>query len=456
MSDRRCMMPLRDVKDHPKRKVNLIGIVVEFSIPRMSEGTDYCTILKVIDRSQQSPELSVNVFIDDVHQLPHIRSRRDIILLSCVRIERHKQDVYAVFNKSFSSFALFDGKCSSVFSPYQTSPAFCLLDSDKPFITCLRNWCLTFQLDPGISPYVVSLNDIKEREYVDLVCKVLGVCEVSSNEWMLFIWDGTDVPPLSFNTKLEEHSSTRLQIESVPLPTNVISNFPCVGTVLRVIADQAFGKLGYHFHSIGQWVRIRNVLFEVDSGLWKGFLTCASKVRLLSENDNSVAECKRNLTERLSRSGRVPMSSYHVSNFITVLTLTDYESTKFATLMDLLTFSKDKGRFKCIVRVVAICPSQVKDFWSPAGLSRIRVTLEDPTARIHALLCGEDAELFFGGYPSASVLAAKMNKLLGVPGNDDSTRNPPWIQCCLELHLPNEAGALGARHYHIRFTNLVL
>ncbi|KAI8561707.1 hypothetical protein RHMOL_Rhmol04G0361500 [Rhododendron molle] len=156
-------------------------------------------------------------------------------------------------------------------------------------------------------------------------------------------------------------------------------------------ADQAFGKLGNHFHSIGQWVRIRNVLFEVDSGLWKGFLTCASKVRLLSENDNSVAECKRNLTERLSRSGRVPMSSYHVSDFITVLTLTDYESTKFATLMDLLTFSKDKGRFKCIVRVVAICPSQIKDFWSPAGLSRIRVTLEDRTARIHTLLCGEDA-----------------------------------------------------------------
>lgn len=65
-------------------------------------------------------------------------------------------------------------------------------------------------------------------------------------------------------------------------------------------------------------------------------------------------------------------------------------------------------------------------------------------------------ELFFGGYPSISVLAAKKNKLLGVSENDDSTRNPPWIQCCVELHLANEAGALGARHYHIRFTNLVL
>lgn len=92
--------------------------------------------------------------------------------------------------------------------------------------------------------------------------------------------------------RLEEHNSIQLQI-SVPLPTNAISNFPCVGTVLRVIADPAYGNLGYHFHSIGEWVRVRNVLFEVDSGLWKGVLSGTSKVRLLSENDNSVIERKR-------------------------------------------------------------------------------------------------------------------------------------------------------------------
>lgn len=39
-------MPLRDVKDHPKRKVNLIAVVVEFSIPRMSVGTG--TIFSVL------------------------------------------------------------------------------------------------------------------------------------------------------------------------------------------------------------------------------------------------------------------------------------------------------------------------------------------------------------------------------------------------------------------------
>lgn len=59
--------------------------------------------------------------------------------------------------------------------------------------------------------------------------------------------------------RLEEHNSTRLQIELVPLPTNVISNFPCVGTVLRVIADQA--ACGFQLCSS---YRLEKILFLVD------------------------------------------------------------------------------------------------------------------------------------------------------------------------------------------------
>ncbi|KAI8565930.1 hypothetical protein RHMOL_Rhmol02G0000300 [Rhododendron molle] len=201
------MMLLRDVKDHPKRKVNLIGIVVEFSIPRMSEGTALLDLGVALGQN-----------------LSHV------IGTCCMGlIEGHKQDVYAVFNKSFSSFALFDGKCSSVFSPL-----ILVKSHDIVNVVKLENWfqivCQRTFL--SISPYAVSLNEIKEREFVDLVCK-------EPNGEAVAVW------------------------------------------------------------------------------------SCA-----------------------------------HVSNFITVLTLTDYESTKFSTLMDLLTFSK------------VTC-----------------ATLEDRTARIYMLYC---------------------------------------------------------------------
>ncbi|KAJ8549323.1 hypothetical protein K7X08_033030 [Anisodus acutangulus] len=64
---------------------------------------------------------------------------------------------------------------------------------------------------------------------------------------------------------------------------------------------------------------------------------------------------------------------------------------------------------------------------------RIRLTLEDPTARIHAYLYKEDAEQIFDGYPSVFALTRKRNLLLGTSEDhegsemDDYFRNPPWI-----------------------------
>lgn len=31
--------------------------------------------------------------------------------------------------------------------------------------------------------------------------KILHVCEIAKNEWMALVWDGTDSPPISINTK---------------------------------------------------------------------------------------------------------------------------------------------------------------------------------------------------------------------------------------------------------------
>lgn len=76
------------------------------------------------------------------------------------------------------------------------------------------------------------------------------------------------------------------------------------------------------------------------------------------------------------------------------------------------------GKFHCVVRVVASFPWLVEDYRSPTGVYRIRLTLEDPTARLHAYLYAEDAEQFFGGYPSLDVLKRMRNLLLGICESD--------------------------------------
>ncbi|KAK7830784.1 protection of telomeres protein 1a, partial [Quercus suber] len=233
-------------------------------------------------------------------------------------------------------------------------------------------------------PHVASAGDIIQLSHVVIV----HICEVAKDEWMAFLWDGTDAPPISLPTKLDDelNNPVPLQLEPVPLPRDVLCTFPTVGTVLRVIFDQGMQKHLLRFLHTGKWVKFVNVLCEVHSGLWRGVLTPFTKLQYTRNEDHLVSAWQRLYNERLSlKWGRIPYSSFPWPSNIT-----DYDNVPFVTLMDILTCSKVTTKFKCVARVVAARPWQAEDFLSPLGTYRIRLTLEDPTARIHALLYGED------------------------------------------------------------------
>ena len=66
-------------------------------------------------------------------------------------MKTHGSEIYAVFNKKFSSFALFEGKHSTDFIPYQVSSKFHARQQDKKFIVGLRRWLVDHRLDIGIT-----------------------------------------------------------------------------------------------------------------------------------------------------------------------------------------------------------------------------------------------------------------------------------------------------------------
>lgn len=66
-------------------------------------------------------------------------------------MKTHQGEIYAVFNKKFSSFALYEGKDGSGFLPYDVSPKFRCRDLDKKFILSLRDWLVGFEIDEGLS-----------------------------------------------------------------------------------------------------------------------------------------------------------------------------------------------------------------------------------------------------------------------------------------------------------------
>ncbi|XP_059640036.1 protection of telomeres protein 1b-like isoform X4 [Cornus florida] len=348
------------------QKVNLIGVVVETTSPKKSKGTDCFCRLRIVDESNSSPGIFVNVFAENMEKLPHVESAGDIVLFSRVVINTYSGEVYALFNRRFSSFALFEGMHSTNLVPYQVSSNFCPREHDKKFIMGLRKWLVVdYPLEIG-SNESLSLKEIREGERLNLICKVIHICEVANEQWMAFVWDGTDTPP-------------------VAIPSNFYSE------------------------------RIQ------------------------------------------SKWARMPFWSFPWSSHIAE---TDYEDVPFVTLMNVLTYSEVTAKFRCVVRVIAAFPWQAEDFCSPLGTYRIRLTLEDPTARIHAFLYAEDGEKFFGGYPSVDEMTRKRNILLGLTESNgdeqikDNFRNPPWVECCIKSYYLDKSDVWGSRNFRIFATKL--
>eukprot|EP01018_Ginkgo_biloba_P006001 Gb_37932 [translate_table: standard] len=67
-------------------------------------------------------------------------------------------------------------------------------------------------------------------------------------------------------------------------PRNVLCEFPCLGTVLRIFVDMHIGELRSRMPEIGHWVKLRNITSRIQSGLWEGVMVSSSKVYNLSSD----------------------------------------------------------------------------------------------------------------------------------------------------------------------------
>lgn len=250
--------------------------------------------------------------------------------------------------------------------------------------------------------------------------------------WKLICW-----------VSLAEEGPLPLEVEPRLLNMSILRKFPCVGTVLRV---KAHVDISMHIQEMGQWVKIRNMTYEIHSGLWLGRLLPTTKLTFLPDNEQTVLECKRTTDERgLGKDGRLPFWS----NPRPALTVIDSANIPYATLMDLITQAEDEITVRCVVRIVAVSPFDAEKYRAD-GRYGIILTLEDPTARIHASLNGLDGDMFFEDCPSDALKRRKMDELLGLTleQNTNSHRNPPWIQCCIK---PD-----ASRFYSLCHTKLVV
>lgn len=435
------------------QKVNLIGIVVETGIAKLSKGTDFFVTMRIVDQSKPSPGISVNFFAETMDKLPQLLFCGDIIQLSNVMMRTHGLEVYALYNKKYSSFALFAGRRGKTYAPYQCSSKYHAREQDRKFIDGLRKWSVDHPQE--ISPEdILQLKDIRVGEHFNLVCKILHLAEVQKEDWV-YAWDGTDTPANPIETRLEDEMEKPLPVKLEPFlsPREKLCTFPAVGTVLRIKISRGNERLGTSVLKVGSWIKFVNLKCEVHAGLWFANLMPFTRVCHLTDDDDVVVQRQRTYDQRVSAT--------HVRIFVQgfprpcSLTGTDYPRVPFVTLMDVLCHPEVTAKFKCVVRVVAMFPWEPVDFRSPEGIYRVRLTLEDPTARLHAFLYDEDAVKFFDGYHPVDVMTRRRNMLLGIGEHDDnmdasiSARDPPWVRVCLKSYYVDENDVWGSRNYRI-------
>lgn len=471
-------MPIKSAIAFVNKKVDIYGVVIGYEKPKPTKRSDMISTMTITDMSYHSPGLRLLVFASDSEKLPRVKTIGDIIRLHRVKIEVHKDGFNAVANIRYSSFLLFEGKGATSYIPYHSShDKFTATSHDETIINSLRSWSENFPIDSGKNDYTVPIKDIREGVYFDLCCKVLFVHGISKSVSIIYVWDGTDAPPKEFVMKPDEEMDIHAdQLEEsliASLPRNILCKFPCVGTVLRVFTEMQIDEILRQLPGIEHWVKLRNMTCRTQSGIWEGVMTHTSKVSILSCQTEERYE--RESTERLeSESTRLPQWCPKLRECITV---TDCEGVRFSTLMDIITHSQVTYKFRCLVRVIAALPGKVEEF---AGqrlnaenhaeyFYRVRLTLEDPTAQIHAYLYAEDADKFFAGHPAAdlrssgsslNVLKSKVSKLLGIAectseeGEKRRICNPPWIKCCVKSYYIDKKSPWESRRYRIFGTTL--
>lgn len=70
-------------------------------------------------------------------------------ILIILQMKIHKMETYALYNKKFSSFALYEGKYGGSCNPYKISSKFQPRNQDMTYVVSLRKWVESFQLDTG-------------------------------------------------------------------------------------------------------------------------------------------------------------------------------------------------------------------------------------------------------------------------------------------------------------------
>ena len=179
------------------KKAHVIGVVKEFNEPRVTRGTEYCTILTLLDETDPLVGVKCVLFNTEKERLPHVKREGDIICLHRVNTHDYR-NVMQIEGPPYSSSLRFSSRVGRKMKPCTGSLSYTFTATERRRVRELRQW-----LQQRRTEHDQRMDTICGGQKCNLLCQVVWVAHFgSTDQTIVSVWDGTVCPLVikSFDT----------------------------------------------------------------------------------------------------------------------------------------------------------------------------------------------------------------------------------------------------------------
>ncbi|XP_074881074.1 protection of telomeres protein 1 [Buteo buteo] len=252
--------PLNHLKDGTV--VNLYGIVKFFKPPYVSKGTDYCSVVTLVDPS--NVKLTCTLFNGNLDSLPKIYKVGDIVRFHRIKIKEYNGQMQGITGVGFASLT-FDGTVGAPVVPRSSSKVYTFMDEEQKTIEELRVWAAS---NLSISGPAAKLSGVRPMLFFDLTCQLVGKAKVDGSSFLLKVWDGTKCPYPTWKVPVEArdlegekvvlHQLRNLTVDVLVYDNHVqLAKSLKIGSFLRIYSihtkqasavDEDVSHIEFHLH----------------------------------------------------------------------------------------------------------------------------------------------------------------------------------------------------------------
>uniref|UniRef100_A0A452H8Z2 Protection of telomeres protein 1 n=1 Tax=Gopherus agassizii TaxID=38772 RepID=A0A452H8Z2_9SAUR len=276
--------------------VNLYGAVKFFKPPYISKGTDYCSVVTIVDQS--NVKLTCTLFNGNLDALPKIYKIGDIVRFHRIKIREYNKQMQGITGIGFASLT-FDGTVGAPIVPRTSSKSYSFTEEEQKTIEELRMWAAS---NLSVCGPTAKLSGVQPMLFFDLTCQLVGKAEVDGSSFLLKVWDGTKCPYPSWKVLVEESDLEGdkvliRRLRNLIVDILVYDNHVKLAKSLKVGSFLRIYSLHTKQASAENQPDVSYVEFHLHGG------TCYGRgIRVLPENNPDVKELKAfmdsvNLTE---------------------------------------------------------------------------------------------------------------------------------------------------------------